>query len=38
MKINVEGHAYDILLDSTPWSYKLIRLPWMENILKVNWI
>ncbi|WP_233564114.1 hypothetical protein [Bacteroides sp. AM16-24] len=27
-----------MLLDSTPWLYKLIRLPWMENILKVNWI
>ena len=24
-------------LDSIPWSYKLVRLPWMENILKVNW-
>ena len=33
----VEERAFDILLDSIPWSYKLVRLPWMENILKVNW-
>ena len=35
--LTVEERAYDILLDSIPWSYKLVRLPWMENILKVNW-
>ena len=36
--LTVEERAFDILLDSIPWSYKLVRLPWMENILKVNWI
>ena len=35
--LSVEERAFDILLDSIPWSYKLVRLPWMENILKVNW-
>jgi hypothetical protein len=35
--LTVEERAYDILLDSIPWSYKLVRFPWMENILKVNW-
>ena len=35
--LTVEERAFDILLDSSPWSYKLVRLPWMENILKVNW-
>lgn len=35
--LTVEERAFDILLDSIPWSYKLVRLPWMENILKVNW-
>lgn len=34
--LTVEERAYDILLDSIPWSYKLVRLPWMENILRVN--
>ena len=36
--LTVEERAFDILLDSIPWSYKLVRLPWMENILKVYWI
>lgn len=31
--LTVEERAFDILLDSIPWSYKLVRLPWMENIL-----
>ncbi len=35
--LTAEERAFDILLDSIPWSYKLVRLPWMENILKVNW-
>ena len=35
--LTVEERAYDILLDSIPWSYKLVRFPWMESILKVNW-
>lgn len=35
--LTVEERAFDILLDSIPWSYKLVRLPWMENILKINW-
>lgn len=35
--LTVEERAYDILLDSIPWSYKLVRLPWTDNILKVNW-
>lgn len=29
--LTVEERAYDILLDSIPWSYKLVRLPWMEK-------
>lgn len=33
----VEERAYDILLDSLPWSYKLVRFPWMEDLLSVHW-
>lgn len=35
--LTVEERAYDVLLDSIPWSYKLVRFPWMNNMLKVNW-
>lgn len=29
--LTVDNKAYDILLDSLPWSYKTIRLPWLKN-------
>lgn len=33
----VEERAYDILLDSLPWSYRQIRLPWLKKKLNVLW-
>lgn len=33
----VENRAYDILLDSLPWSYRLVRLPWLKNKINVVW-
>lgn len=33
----VEGRSYDILLDSLPWSYRLIRLPWLKKKINVVW-
>lgn len=33
----VEGRSYDILLDSLPWSYRLIRLPWLKKRINVVW-
>lgn len=33
----VENRAYDILLDSLPWSYRLVRLPWLRNKINVVW-
>ncbi len=33
----VENKAYDILLDSLPWSYKTIRLPWLKKPIYVMW-
>ncbi len=35
--LNVHYLSIDILLESLPWSISLIKLPWMENILTVNW-
>lgn len=29
--LTVDNKAYDILLDSLPWSYKTIRLPWLKS-------
>ncbi len=36
-KLFVEYKAYDVLLSSLGWNYSLIKLPWMTNILWVEW-
>ncbi|MDH3647885.1 MAG: contractile injection system tape measure protein [Gammaproteobacteria bacterium] len=33
----VETRAFDMLLDGLPWSYNLIRYPWMDGVLHVEW-
>jgi|GEM_PF-3066359 len=35
--LRVEQKPYDILLDSLPWSFNLIKLPCMEKPLYVEW-
>ena len=35
--LTVENKAYDILLDSLPWSYKMIRFPWLKKPISVSW-
>lgn len=35
--LTVESKAYDILLDSLPWSYQMIRLPWLKKPISVSW-
>lgn len=30
--------SIDVLLDSLPWNFTMIKLPWMERILCVDWI
>lgn len=35
--LTVENKAYDILLDSLPWSYKMIHLPWLKKPISVSW-
>ena len=33
----VERRAYDVLLDQLPWGIGLVKLPWMETTLWVEW-
>ena len=33
----VEAKGYDILLDSLPWSFSIIKFPWMEKPLFTQW-
>lgn len=35
--LQVERETYDILLDRISWSIRVIKLPWMDNILYVEW-
>ncbi len=35
--LRVEKNAYDLLLDSIPWAFNQIKLPWMQEIIQVEW-
>lgn len=35
--LHVESQTYDLLLDSLPWSYSPIRLPWLKREIQVVW-
>src|SRR5262249_41296575 len=35
--LQVESKSYDILLDQLPWGIGMIKLPWMERMLWVEW-
>lgn len=35
--ITVEEKAYDMLLDSIPWNFRMIKFPWMEKRIEVKW-
>ncbi|NUO09038.1 MAG: hypothetical protein HUU08_10225 [Candidatus Brocadia sp.] len=33
----VESRGFDVLLDQLPWGISMIKLPWMERLLWVEW-
>lgn len=35
--LQVESNSIDILLDHLPWNLSIIKLPWMNQILHVEW-
>jgi hypothetical protein len=35
--VQVESHAIDVLLDYLPWNLSMIKLPWLKEILRVEW-
>ncbi len=35
--LQIETSGVDVLLDQLPWSLGMIKLPWMERILRVEW-
>jgi len=36
--LHVESQGHDVLLSSIPWSYSLIKLPWMKKPINVEWV
>jgi Contractile injection system tape measure protein len=36
-RLQVEQRAIDVLLGSLPWGLSVVKLPWMENLLMVEW-
>lgn len=35
--LTVEEKAYDVLLDTVPWGFRQIRLPWLKKYVQVKW-
>jgi hypothetical protein len=36
--LKVEQRGYDLLLQTLPWAYGTIKLPWMKEMLYVEWV
>ena len=36
-KLQIEHQTMDILLDRLPWGLGIVKLPWMQEMLKVEW-
>lgn len=36
--LQVEQKAHDVLLQQLPWSFSMVQLPWMKEILHTEWI
>ena len=37
-RLTVERKTIDILLDRLPWGFSMIKLPWMPDLLFVDWV
>ena len=35
--LTVEEKAYDILLETVPWGFRQVRLPWLKKYVQVKW-
>jgi hypothetical protein len=37
-RLQVEQQAIDVLLSRLPWGFNVVKLPWMESMIMVEWI
>ena len=35
--LQIESNTFDMLLDKLPWGYSVIKYPWMEHAIHVEW-
>lgn len=35
--VQVERQSYDIIMEQFPWSFQLLKLPWLERLVFVEW-
>lgn len=35
--LQVERKGFDVLVDALPWSFSLVKTPWMDNPMEVQW-
>ena len=35
--LQLESAPFDIILDYAPWSLSMVKFPWMEGMLLVEW-
>lgn len=36
-EVRVKERAYDMLMDSLPWNFRLAKFPWMQERIEVQW-
>ncbi|QQL48736.1 contractile injection system tape measure protein [Mucilaginibacter ginkgonis] len=36
-QLEVSNHSYDVVLQTCPWTFEEIKLPWMSTALSVSW-
>jgi hypothetical protein len=37
-RLKVQQNSLDVLLEHLPWNISMVKLPWMKNILYVEWV
>jgi hypothetical protein len=36
-QLYVERESYDVVLEKFPWSWKVVKLPWLDRVILVEW-
>jgi len=36
-RLSVQSKAFDMLMESVPWSFKIVKFAWMKRAIHVDW-